>query len=262
MYLAWAAIVGGENRKSESTLVAVLRTDRQLTTASAPVVLEHGTRMSAKESDRDGTLSGPSVELRTPAHGGAAVLYYNAERPETVWVSYVSPALEARPMGVVRADGGDGNFGGMLDLGSGVLIWTFAWRGGTSWGQKYFSYVRGEKEPMLTLVDCRPPMDYYFNGRELITYCPNDYRQDGERCPIDGFEDGLCARMFVQQLDGKIITAGRTKGTVPVLKQKTICRDGRWLRELTWKGGSVTYDAALPKPGAPVCKPIDRPPSF
>lgn len=257
VYLGWASVLGSD--KGDATLVAVLRASLDLSAASAPVTIEHGTRMSPKEVSSEGERSGPTVTLLAPARGGAVVTFYNSFAPETVWSSYVSPTLALRRWGEIKADGGDGSFGGMIDLGSGALVWTFAWRGGASWGQEFFSYVPEDREPKLLLGNCRPPMQYYFNGTELITYCPSDYRQDKEHCPIEGGSD-LCARLFVQRLDGTYLTKSRDGATVPVLKQKVVCQSGRWTRQLSWAGGSVLLDPE--RPGPPDCRPGERAPAF
>lgn len=257
VYLGWVSILASD--PGDSALVAVLRASLDLSSASAPVTIEHGTKMSTKEVSSDGERMGPTVMLRAPVRGGVVVTFYNAFTPESVWTSYVSPTLELRRLGTVRAEGGDGSFGGMLDLGSGVLVWTFAWRGGASWGQKFFSYALGDREPALSLGDCRPPMTYYFNGTELVTYCPSDYRRDKEHCPIDGGHD-LCARLFVQRLDGTHLTKSKDGATVPVLKQRVVCQSGRWSRQLSWAGGSVWLDPEQTGPSE--CKPGDRAPAF
>jgi len=265
IYLAWVSIRAGDKGKSGNALVAVLRTNLDLSAASAPVTLEHGTKINTQEDSLGDEKLGPKVRMIAPARGGVVVTYFNSNNPWVAWSFYVSPTLEPRRLGEVAADGGDGSFGGMLDLGSGVLVWTFAWSGGASWGQKFFPYVRGDKEPSLLLGDCRPPMEYYFNGTELITYCPSDYRQEGERCPIkddsdDDDSDDLCARMFVQRLDGTNLTQSKNGATVPILKKKVVCQSGHWSRQLSWKGGSVLLDPELP--GQAACKPGDRAPAF
>lgn len=263
VYLGWASIVESEGGKPSSVLVAVQRTNLDLSAASQPVTLVHGGKVSTEEdTTEDGRRLGPTLHLLTPARGGVAVAYYNATAPESAWAAYVSETLDAQKLGSVRADGGDGSFGGMIDLGKGVLLWTFAWRGGGTWGQAFFPYVPSEEAPRLSLPDCHPPMEYHFNGAELTAYCPSDYRRAGESCPLAGSTDDLCARLFVQRLDGTVLTKGKKRGTVPVLKRQVTCEQGRWVRRLTWNGGSVALDPETATGGVPVCKAGDKAPAF
>ena len=264
LYIAWISVLPQKPGKDRETLVALLRTDVELRAASAPVAIEHGNKVGSEIEDDGEGKRGPTVRLLTPAKGGAVVVYYSRLAPEKVWVAYVTPNLELRRWGAVVADGGDGSFGGVTDLDRGVLVWTFAWRGGASWGQHVFSYVEGQPVPSIQLGTCRPPMTYYFTGTELVTYCPSDYKPEKESCPIDGTDDSLCAKVLVQTLDGTVRTErkGKTDPMAPLLERRYVCKDGKWVARLRWKGGSVEIANVDNATVGSRCTSTDRAPEF
>lgn len=147
------------------------------------------------------------------------------------------------------ADGGDPGVASLVDTGAGVLLDTWAWHGGATTARLYAAYGQPLADPPLRLLDCHPPFARGFTGDALVTLCPSEYPDEGERCPVldPDDDDERCMRIDVVRLDGTPVTPKRAPPRLTtVTTRKLRCVAGRPLVELGWKGGSVRLDPHAP----------------
>ncbi|MBL9104175.1 MAG: hypothetical protein JNL82_24730 [Myxococcales bacterium] len=139
------------------------------------------------------------------------------------------------------ADGGDPGINSFIDIGTGVILDTFAWHGGATFSTLHAAYEQPASDLPLALPDCRPPFARGFTGDAIVTLCPDDYAADDEKCTHNGapVEEGTCPHVHAVGPGGKPVSpAGKTPDRlVALVTQKTRCVDGRPVVEVAWRGG-------------------------
>lgn len=255
IWVGWMTYVAGD--ASASRIVAALRITAALDKVSRPVTVHHGRAPGYMDGDIN-----PDLLVGSGSPSGGLTLSYALDGVDLSHgkrhVDHVAPEGIVRALGIIGPAGGDGGDGGLLDIGSGVLAWSMAYKGGPNWVNKFFPYVPGTPASKLKLIECSHlPLLRYFNGREVITHCPTDSFSEEEPCflktkELPGWVGPFCARVLVQRLDGTVLTPVR-KGSapepVPLTADREICVGGSWRRELAWQGGSVRLEQDVP--GAP-----------
>lgn len=249
-WLAWLALLAEDPRPR--ALVAALQLEPDLSGVHPPITLDQFSDPDLLDWD-DRAL----IRVRDLASGHAAVASAAArarctdtvrERPtdcpgyKLAWVHQDGSIVRA---GHTGPDGGDPGLGSLIDVGTGVLLDTWAWHGGATFSTMFAAYDLPVGPAPLDIVQCRPPFTRLWSGSELVTLCPHELAEDGQQCRHNGVAEaeGECQRMHITAPDR------REPGPITMMtSRKERCVGKRPVLELRWPGGERILD--LQAPGA------------
>lgn len=247
VWIAWLSLLAADPRPR--ALVAAARLASDLSSVSSPITLNQ-----FSEGDILDWPGGAMLRALALADGEGVIAARSrkAECTDTVEghpttcpgfdLFWVRPDDTFTLAGHFGADGGDPGLGSLVDVGTGVLFDVWAWHGGPTFASAFASRGQPIGEPPFPLLDCRPPFSRGWTGAELVTLCPADYADEGERCVVDGVpaEEETCARLSVVRPGGKRSPAP------PLTSQKERCHDGHPVVEVAHAKGKLRLDPQRP----------------